>query len=313
MAVGLSEDDLGPYMQKVHSSLSGELVICCYNSPSNITVSGDEAKIDALKALLDADSVFARKLAVPNAYHSSHMTAMADVYWRLLGNIKSTDKLASLQDVHIFSSVTGQLVDSDLLESAQYWVDNLVSPVNFTKSLTVMCFQSLSKGQKSVSMNNTVENVFLNDIVEVGPHGALQSAIKQTIKTYNTVASIGYLPALDHKAPGVRIILTVAGYLNSRGYSVKIRDVNKTSGSIHPQMLVSLPPYRFDHSNRIWYEGRITKNLRLRKHPKHDLFGAPVADWNAEEPRWRYIMRLSENPWLKDLSRVVTYTPALDT
>ena len=61
-AVGLSDQELVPYMEKVDQQLPGELIIACDNSPSNNTVPGDKANIDALKTLLDADSVFARKL-----------------------------------------------------------------------------------------------------------------------------------------------------------------------------------------------------------------------------------------------------------
>jgi acyl transferase domain-containing protein len=65
-------------------------------------------------------------------------------------------------------------------------------------------------------------------------------------------------------------------------------------------MLTKLPPYSFNHSQRIWYESRLSKNFRNRKHPRHDLFGAPVPDWNPDQPEWRHFLRLPENPWMKD-------------
>ena len=42
------------------------------------------------------------------------------------------------------------------------------------------------------------------------------------------------------------------------------------------------------------------QNFPAEEIPIHDLFGAPMLDWSAEEPRWRYIVRLSENPWIKE-------------
>lgn len=308
MAVGLSDKDLAPYMEKIHQEIPGELIIACYNSPTNNTVSGDEPKIDALKALLDANSVFARKLAVSNAYHSSHMKAVADVYLRLLGDLKSTDKLSHSRVIHMFSSVTGQPVTEDEAESANYWVDNLISPVKFTTGLIATCFQSVTKGQKRVRMNDTAENVFLNDIVEIGPHGALKSAVKQTISAHHIVSSIGYLSVLDRNISASTTSLTVAGTLDCAGYPIVLRGANEPSRNFHPQMLLGLPPYIFDHSTRNWYETRITKNYRLREYPIHDLFGAPVPDWNAEEPRWRHVIRLSENPWIKEHAVTGNYT-----
>ncbi|PGH20080.1 hypothetical protein AJ80_03730 [Polytolypa hystricis UAMH7299] len=301
MAVGLPEAELRRYIRQVDRKIPGELIIGCYNSPTNQTASGDETKIDALKALLDADSVFARKLVVVKAYHSSHMQIGAGRYLELLGDIRSSDKLATAKNIPMFSTVTGQTVDSATLESAEYWVKNLVSPVSFTKSLASACFQSISKGQKAVSMNSVVDGtIMLNAILEIGPHGVLQSAIKQTISSHNSGATIGCLPVLDRTKPGLGTILTAVGYLHSKGYDVEAQCANENSISVSPQLLVKLPPYSFDHSSKSWYESRITKNLRLRKNAKHDLLGTQVADWNAEEPRWRHILRLSENPWLMD-------------
>ncbi|OCL09857.1 hypothetical protein AOQ84DRAFT_403376 [Glonium stellatum] len=49
-----------------------------------------------------------------------------------------------------------------------------------------------------------------------------------------------------------------------------------------------------------WYESRLSSNFRNRKHPRHDLFGAPVPDWNPDQLEWRHFLRLLENPWMKD-------------
>ncbi|EEP76468.1 hypothetical protein UREG_01317 [Uncinocarpus reesii 1704] len=299
LAVGISEPDIAPYLARVHEDLQGELIIACYNSPTNLTISGDEAKINALKVLLDADSVFSRKLAVSNAYHSSHMKAVVNEYSMLLEDLISTDKLEPPQDTHMFSSVTGALIELNDLELAEYWATNLISPVRFVNSLCAMCFENISKGQKSVHMDGTAENVFVNDIVEIGPHGALRSAIKQILQTQNT-PSIGYLQLLDRSNPGLGTILSAVGSLTSKGYTFDVSDAINAPNPGQQQMLVNLPPYSFDHSTRVWYESRVTRNLCLRKHPRHDLFGTPVADWNAEEPRWRYFIRLSENPWLRE-------------
>lgn len=307
MAVGLSEDKLAPYLQRVNDQLSGELIIACYNSPSNSTISGEETKIDLLKRLLDADSVLARKLVVRTAYHSSYMKSVADKYLQLMGDIRETDKIERSVPIIMFSSVTGEVIDSNMVNSAQYWVDNLVSPVNFMSSLAAACFHSLTKGQQSLKMNSAVGNSFINHILEIGPHGALQSAIRETIKSHDNLVSIGYAQVLNRNNPGIDTILGAVGYLHCQGYSVSVSSPNQISASPMPQMLVKLPPYVFNHSNKLWYEGRITKNLRLRQNPKHDLLGTPSADWNVEEPRWRHIIRLSEIPWIRDHMVTGTY------
>jgi acyl transferase domain-containing protein len=65
-------------------------------------------------------------------------------------------------------------------------------------------------------------------------------------------------------------------------------------------MLIDLPPYSFNHTQSYWPEGRLSKNFRFRKFARHDLIGAPVPDWNSQDPKWRNIIRIAETPWLKD-------------
>lgn len=152
------------------------MIIACFNSPKNNTISGDEVKIDALKELLDLDNVFAPKLNVQNAYHSAYMRDVADEYLDLIGDLSPVSKIHP-EEVHMFSTVTGARVEKDHLDGT-YWVDNMISPVRFTDALLAMCFNPLSKGQASLRMNANIGNVFADSIIEMGPHAALQSAIK---------------------------------------------------------------------------------------------------------------------------------------
>jgi SAM-dependent methyltransferase len=269
------------------------------NGPKNNTISGDEVKVDALKLLLDVDKVFARKLNVSNAYHSSHTKEVSDEYLELLGDLSFGTPLPST-NVYMFSSVTGVKVDQDHL-SAQYWVDNLISPVRFTDALLSTCFTKLSKGQASLRVNAAAENIFVDTIIEIGPHAALQSAIKETIATKTTSSTVTYLHVLNRTAPGLTTIINTAGFLISRGAPINVLAVNNATKTANraPKLLVQLPSYSFHHADIICNESRLSKNYRLRKFPRHDLFGAPVADWNAEAPKWRNFIRLSEQPWLR--------------
>ena len=71
MAVELSADRVQTYLAKVKSnSIRVDLTVSCINSPTNITISGEESQVDLLKALLDEDGIFTRKLRVNVAYHT---------------------------------------------------------------------------------------------------------------------------------------------------------------------------------------------------------------------------------------------------
>ncbi|OIW27857.1 hypothetical protein CONLIGDRAFT_619446 [Coniochaeta ligniaria NRRL 30616] len=295
LAVGLTDAELQVHLEKINTELSGELVVACYNSPKNHTVSGDESKIDALNEVLDQQGVFARKLKVTTAYHSSHMRAVAAEYLTLLGELETPTETS---DVQMYSTVTGSRIPDTL--TAEYWVDNLVSPVRFTDGLAKMVLES-SKGSLRVNASNSM----IQEIVEIGPHSALRSAVKEVLAgSALDPQAIGYHAVLDRNAPGAHTLLNSVGALYSRGSLVDVSCVNRASEldaeGKEPAMLVDLPPYVFNHSQKVWYESRLSRNFRLRKYPRHDLFGAPVPDWNVEEPAWRNFIRISEQPWLRD-------------
>lgn len=296
MAVGLDASRLEEHLKTIRQQCIGELIIACYNSPKNNTVSGDEVLVDSLKKLLDANGVFARKLNVKNAYHSAHMHLIAEEYLQLMGNLFYGRRLAVPHYVHMFSTVTCEEVKAEHLP-AQYWVDNMVSPVRFTSGLAAMH-----------TSNKTSESDALPHIVEIGPHSTLQSAIKETLMTADRQPGAKYLAIMKRNDPTLNILLSTVGFLAVSGCALDLHKVNRASRPLAkkaPKLLVDLPSYKFKHTEKILYESRLSKNLRRRKFPRHDLFGAPVVDWNPNIPRWRHFIRLNENPWLRD--HVVSY------
>lgn len=290
MAVGLNSSQLEPYLQSIRQNNDGELIIACYNSPKNNTVSGDESMVDSLKELLDADNIFARKLNVQNAYHSAHMQAIADDYLQLMGTFSSGKKLPVPHLIHMFSTVTGKEVTEEHL-TAEYWVENMVSPVRFTSGLAAMCPRS------------TISEGNMPCIVEIGPHSTLQGAVKETLALGRGRPGAKYLAVLKRSDPSLNVLLNTVGYLAANGCSLNLHKINsapRPQAKKQPRMLVDLPPYSFKHTEKILYESRLSRNVRSRNFPRHDLFGAPVADWDENAPRWRHFVRLNENPWLKD-------------
>ncbi|KAH8588918.1 putative polyketide synthase [Bisporella sp. PMI_857] len=301
MAVGLNEMQLQPYLDKIHREHSGELRIACFNSPNSHTVSGDEVMVDRLRINLLADEIFCQKLMVQNAYHSAHMEEVAQEYLHLLGSLPPLG-LGASQKVHMFSSLTGKRIVEQTLP-AQYWVDNLVSPVRFSQALSALCLDPVSETQAALRVNSKTGGVFVEQIMEIGPHTALQGPVKEIIAAKRIHSPIDYLPVLNRNEPGISVLLNSVGKLCAQGLPVNIGRVNQAgrpSDQRQPQMLTDLPPYSFNHTDKTLYQSRLAKNIRFRKFPRMDLIGAPVADWNARHPKWRHFLRLEENPWLKD-------------
>ncbi|KAH8799173.1 hypothetical protein F5884DRAFT_905619 [Xylogone sp. PMI_703] len=283
MAVGLREEDLQPYVEKVvHEGTV--LSIACFNSASNLTISGDEDAIDSLKTLLDSDKVFARKLKVSNAYHSKHMETVAEEYHRLMEAIHDVDKLDVKQPVTMVSSVTGEEIQSKVVETASYWVKNLTSPVLFDKALLAL-------------MSGT--SITIQEILEIGPHSALQSAIRDVLSA-GDISGVNYSRIMARNDTLSDILLETAADLWERGYPINLNSVNEGLSSKPGQLLTSLPSYSFNHDTEYWKESRLSRDYRFRAHPRMDLIGAPIPDWNPHEPKWRQIFRISEIPWLVD-------------
>ncbi|KAK8025057.1 polyketide synthase PKS2 [Apiospora arundinis] len=301
LAVGYSATDIEPLIKEVNTKMGegGKLGIACYNSPKSLTISGDESRIDALKEIVDAKKVFARKLKVGKAYHSSHMRPFMDEYTSLMGTLEP----GSSKDVQVFSSVTGQSIDTAEMSKPEYWTQNLVSPVKFQQAVYQLCTSNTTKRQLKFGGGAELP---VTHLVELGPHGALQGAIRDTISADPNLKALKYLSVLTRNNHACLTTLEAMSSLVSQGYPVQLLAVNmqdsKDSSSLAPRLLVDLPPYPFNHSSsqEYWSESRRSKGWRFRKHPRHDLLGTVVPDWNREEPKWRNFLRVSELPWLKD-------------
>lgn len=206
----------------------GTVKIACINSPTSVTVSGDEPAISELQTLLDKKQIFNRKLQVDIAYHSHHMNLVAENY---LEAIKHVSPVLS-SDVVFYSSLMGDRIDDTTLLGAGYWVDNLTSPVRFSEALQAMC-------QPSDKFKTRV-----NCIVELGPHSALGGPIKQILKSLGeNAAKIPYIPTLVRNKDAVETTLQTASALFLRGAILDFGAINFPRPGKKPILLTDMPRY----------------------------------------------------------------------
>ncbi|KAI1371047.1 hypothetical protein F4677DRAFT_464565 [Hypoxylon crocopeplum] len=283
ISVQLSELELQPYFKQI-----GGLSVGCENSPSNTTVTGRETSIDYLKEQLDRDGIFARKLRIPVAYHSSHMQVIAKEYQSLLSIDRPQSPISGEEKPLFVSSVTGDRISSDQLCEPDYWVQNLVSRVKFSEAMRRLhstTFDTSSKNQA-------------NYYIEIGPHAALQGYIKDAVQY---AEGVQYDSVLRRGLSALETLANLAGKLFVEGYPVDIERVNGSGLTSKPaRMLADLPEYPFNHSQRYWLESRLFKNYRQRDKIRHELLGLPSTDCNPFKPRWRHTLRVSDLPWIKD-------------
>lgn len=289
-SVGLPEEEVQPYLRQI---TKGTAVIACVNSPRNVTVSGDKAALDELAEMLKPKDVFVRSLIVQNAYHSPHMQVIAEKYLEAIQDIKP---LRPATDVRFYSSVTGQQLSSNDL-GPQYWVKNMVSPVQFVQALDLL-FQTASDKR---SKRRAGASAKIDTIIEIGPHSALQGPIKQFLTDRKKMEEATYLSMLVREKPADATALEVAGNLWGRGLDVDIARANSAEATpTRFKVLPDIPSYSWNHEKSFWHESSQSKNHRFQRSVRHDLVGYPVEDFNPSEPLWKNNVRLSELPWLRD-------------
>lgn len=291
LAVGASIDTVVEQMKALEHEFQHPPEIGCFNSPKNVTVTGDRVELQKLQLALNQNNIFNRMLPVKVPYHSQQMQALSAEYESLLGDLSQGEKLASPQEVRMVSSLTGSTVVKRKLDDASYWVDNLVSPVRFSDALLSSCLTSLSA--------EGAPTACVDGLVELGPHSTMRSAIREGLGSFSNLKAIEYSHAITRKEASNRSLLGMVATLNSRGYPVDIDRVNQScQPHLHSSKMVpNLPSYSFLHDKSSRTETRLIKNLRFPRHERHELLGSPVVDWNDYEPKWRNFLRTSEMPW----------------
>lgn len=285
LAVGMSEAEALTEL----SHYKGRIALAAINSPSTMTLSGDEDAITELKEKLSERKVFARQLQVAQAFHSHHMYPLAPGYQKALEGHAAFETKAAKQ--RMFSSVTARVADPSLM-GASYWATNMTDTVRFSDALTGIVLDDMDE-----------QNVDI--LVEIGPHPALKGPSRQVLQSLKL--DIPYLASLTRGVPDYEALLALAGQLYMHGYPVDLVSANSdhfqgddgvVSSICAGHKLKSLPTYLWDHA-RYWAETRLIKNHRLRS-DRHSLLGVAMPGSTASSPTWRNYLRLSELPWLAE-------------
>lgn len=280
MAVGGSKDEFLPLLENLTEK---EARIACYNSPSSLTISGDEPAIAELEKICEEKQLFNRRLVVDVAYHSHHMNLVAKEYRASLAHLRPPVPT----DIRFHSSLHGQLVDGTELQPS-YWVDNLTCAVRFSEALQSM-LEPTGEHKHGVNM-----------LVELGPHSGLQGPIKQVLKEIGGSApKIPYASALIRKRDAVETALELAASLFTKGANLDFAAINFPKPTKPPVLLTDLPRYPWNYSTKYWQESRMTKMHKHAPGGRSDILGALANYSNDLEPTWRNIVRLDDLPWLR--------------
>jgi acyl transferase domain-containing protein/NADPH:quinone reductase-like Zn-dependent oxidoreductase len=299
LAVGLSIEAT----LQLFEGMESEVKIAAVNSPTSVTLSGDTDCINQLYEQLNSRDCFARKLWTGgNAYHSHHMNEVGREYGHMLLRVTSEHERTKqwisskrCNKTRWISSVTPDKSEFFQGPSSAYWRSNLQLPVQFSKALGNLS----SQGHLSPDI-----------YIEIGPHSVLQSPIKE-ILAQAAEAGAGkpaiYLSTLTRNENGMQSILTLCGNLFCLNAAVDLGAANAhetlENGTIRRlpgSVCTDLPPYQYKYGSPVYHENRVFREIKQRKHLRHDILGVMQAGCAKERPSWRNILRIKDVPWLMD-------------
>nr|P0CU84.1 RecName: Full=Highly reducing polyketide synthase apmlA; Short=HRPKS apmlA; AltName: Full=Phaeospelide A biosynthesis cluster protein apmlA [Arthrinium phaeospermum]BBJ21455.1 highly reducing polyketide synthase [Arthrinium phaeospermum] len=279
LAVGVSAEAVAPYLETEPT-----VQIACFNSPTSLTLSGQQPDLVRVCDRLKADGHFARMLQVNLAYHSEHIRSIAEEYHSLLKEqVPGAAGSSGNKKVTMFSSVTGKPISEayDAL-GPDYWRQNMVSPVRFAQAASNM-------------LSGPESSEFL---IEIGPAGALAGPVAQVIKAAPSARNTQYVAAAKRGADTLLALYETAGKLWANSGVVDLAKVNGYDGQAN--LVVDLPNYQWNHSRRYWRESLSASEFLQRPFLSHDLLGSKILSVPWHNPTFYQVIELSDVPWLRD-------------
>ncbi|NLE80216.1 MAG: SDR family NAD(P)-dependent oxidoreductase [Rhodococcus sp.] len=266
LAVGLSAEDATTWLDGDPDGAS--ISIAAINSPTAVTLAGDDAAIGRWQEQFTAAGIFARTLKVEVPYHSHLMNPILDEVRESLASLSP-----STPTLPLFSTVTGGQV-TDASWGPQYWCDNVREPVRFADTVTAL----IDRGHR----------LFL----EIGPHPVLGGNIREIlVRAGENGTSIGTLVrGEDDRASMLRAL----GNLYAHG----ALDASTAPGrpANAPTAHVPLPAYPWQRT-RLWTEDEAITRDRLGVAGTYSMLGERT-DSAADE--WEVQLSAGRLGWLPD-------------
>lgn len=281
-----------------HWSETINITVSCMNCPTNTTVSGPLASLDAFVEYLGSKQTFARKLKVEVGYHSAQMSLVSAEYLQHLSNLRPG---TAVNGTRMVSSVTPGLIEADVVCTGEYWVQNMVSTVQFGEAIGICCKNTNEQDVPKLIDRSHSSNIYVDGFLEVGPHAALQGPLRKIFESYER-KDLFYASLLVRNKPADTTALDTIGKLCSRNFEIDLRKLAQAddSNSREPCTIIDLPQYPFNHSVVHWEDSSMSRAVRFRKHGHHPLLGSQLLDWNPLDAKWGLTIKKDVSPWVSD-------------
>ncbi|VAW96734.1 Polyketide synthase modules and related proteins [hydrothermal vent metagenome] len=153
--------------------------IAALNGPEHTVISGEADSIDTLCAEFEQQGIQVYRLQVSHAFHSELMQPMLKEFKAFAGTIKF-----KMPGINCVSNLTGQLVQDEIM-AADYWVEHIISPVQFLSSM------------------QTLESFGTEFYLEIGPQPVLLGMGKRCVQSKNAM----WLSSLEQGVPNQHTML----------------------------------------------------------------------------------------------------------
>ncbi|KAL8963122.1 MAG: hypothetical protein Q9193_000576 [Seirophora villosa] len=237
LAIGASPTEVVPTLQNLGSA---DVVLAGVNAPSLVTVSGDDWAISKLQSTAEVENI-------------------ADDYLAALKDINPQPPT----EVKFHSSVRGTLLETTAL-TAEYWVENMTSPVQFVDGVQSLCAHGHGPAV----------------LLEIGPHSALETPIRDMLRANPSWSSATrYLPTLVRNQDATDTTCSTAAALYGMGVDLRLPAVNQVDPTAPLTPLHDLPAYQWNHKDYNSYEPRWRNILRTAELPwllDHQVQGSAV-------------------------------------
>ena len=116
--------------EEVANLIHHNVVLSACNTPSSITLSGEDKYIEETKTKLEQANIHCTKLNTSHAFHSPMMIAAEQEFIEALSDIE-----CRAANIPFISCVTGDWITPEQASDIGYWASQIVAPVQFSKGL----------------------------------------------------------------------------------------------------------------------------------------------------------------------------------
>lgn len=225
LAVGLTEEEAKAVIARHDRTVS----IAAFNGPKSLTLSGTKVSLEAIRAELDPQGVFARFVRVDHPFHHAMMQPAADGLAKNLAGLKPRS-----ETIPFFSTVTGQRADGTDCVAA-YWGSGIRQAVQFVPAV------------------NAVADFGVDLWLEISSHPALSISIQECLAARSEKAPV--VPSARREREHDAFLESVLS-LHRAGVVVDFSALTPS------RELLSLPAYAWNKA-RWWHESAELRNGRL--------------------------------------------------